>query len=68
MNKLKLAILGLAILFLLVTSFLDLPPLLNKILYGFMSVFSILFLFIKRKDLNIDDIFSKDQDKEVTED
>jgi len=51
MNTLKIAVLALALLFLILTTFFELPKLLHNILYGIMAVFAILFLFIKRKDL-----------------
>ncbi|TCL62470.1 hypothetical protein EV196_11311 [Mariniflexile fucanivorans] len=62
MNNLKIIIIALAFLFVLVTTFLELPPLLHNILYGVMGVFAVFFLIVKRKDLKIEGVFSKEQD------
>lgn len=61
MNQVKIGILIVAIIFLLLPLFIELPEMLNNILYGLMAFFSILFLLIKRKDLNIDSMFDKDK-------
>lgn len=67
MKNLKLAVLSLAILFLITSSFLNLPLLFNKILYSIMAICSILFLFLKRDDLQMNKMFSKKEDKDTFE-
>lgn len=65
MNKLIIAILGLAFVFIGITLFVELPPVANNIIYGFMGICSVFFLFIKRKELEITSMFDKkDKDSE----
>lgn len=64
MNKLKLVVLALAFIFLLITSFVELPALLNKVIYSVMGIFAILFLLLKQKELNLRSIFRKDSETE----
>ena len=61
MNTLKIAVLGIAFLFLLVTFFFNLPALLNNIIYGIMSIAALFFMFIKRDELKIDSMFDKEE-------
>jgi len=63
-NILKISILILAIIFLLISFFIKVPEGINNIIYGFMSVFSLLFLFFKRKEFKIDNMFERDNEEE----
>lgn len=64
MNTLKLAVLGIAFLFLLVTFFFNLPALVNNIIYGIMSIGALFFMFIKRDELKIDSMFNKEESQD----
>lgn len=67
MNNLKIGILIVAFLFILLTLFVDLPTILANIIYGLMGIFAIIFLFVKRKDLEIDSMFDKNSDSSSDE-
>lgn len=67
MNSLKISVLVLFLLFLVITTFVELPPLLYKIIYSIMAIYAIFFLFLKRKDLQLDSMFSKDEEETETE-
>lgn len=64
MNKLKIVVLCLALVFLLISFLVDIPKMVNDIIYGSMAVLSILFVFTNRKELHIDSMFDKKKDKE----
>lgn len=67
MNNLKIGILIVAFLFILITLFVDLPTIMANIIYGIMGIFAIIFLFVKRKDLEIDSMFDKNSDSSPEE-
>lgn len=59
MNTLKIGILILAFVFLVFTTIVDLPKTVNNIIYGIMGICSLFFIILKRKELQINNMFKK---------
>lgn len=63
MEKIKIGIFTVFVGYMVLGMIVSIPPIINNILYGAMSIVALLFVFTNRKKMGLTNIFKKKEDE-----